>query len=83
MAKKLADTLHNGKVRYGNVKVPLNGDTTRLAQLLKRLAPLLANLGKVSKRMSASQQTAEMAGVGQGSGKSRHAERRVDRRCLQ
>jgi hypothetical protein len=31
MAKKLCETLQKGQVRYGNVRVPLNGDTTRLA----------------------------------------------------
>ena len=31
MAQKLCETLWTGKVRYGNIRVPLNGDTTRLA----------------------------------------------------
>jgi len=31
MAKKLCDTLWNGHVRYGSIRVPLRGDTTRLA----------------------------------------------------
>ena len=32
MAQKLSETLWKGHVRYGNIRVPLNGDTTRLAQ---------------------------------------------------
>ena len=30
MMRHLYEVLHTGKVRYGNVLVPLNGDTTRL-----------------------------------------------------
>ena len=32
MVKKLYETLWKGHVRYGNIRVPLNGDVTRLAQ---------------------------------------------------
>ena len=38
MAKKLCETLQKGHVRYGNIRVPLNGDTTRLA-LAEGLSP--------------------------------------------
>ena len=30
MAKRLCEVLWSGHIRYGNIKVPLNGDTTRL-----------------------------------------------------
>ena len=30
MVKKLCEVLWNGHIRYGNIKVPINGDTTRL-----------------------------------------------------
>ena len=30
MVKKLCDLLWNGHIRYGNIRVPINGDTTRL-----------------------------------------------------
>ena len=32
MVKKLYEALRTGHVRYGNIRVPINGDTTRLAQ---------------------------------------------------
>ena len=45
MAKKLCETLQKGHVRYGNIRVPLNGDTTRLA-LAEGLSPQERSLAR-------------------------------------
>ena len=44
MVKKLCDVLWNATIRYGNIKVPINGDTARLhlTEGLNKVEKLLA-----------------------------------------
>ena len=58
MVKKLCEVLWNGHIRYGNIKVPLNGDTTRLhlAEGLKNTEKLLAKrIGYMASHLSDTQ----------------------------
>jgi len=58
MVKKLCETLWNGHIRYGNIKVPLNGDTTRLhlAEGLNKAEKLLAKrIGYMASHFSGTQ----------------------------
>ena len=65
MAQKLCDTLWKGHVRYGNVKVPLNGDTTRLSQaegLTKREKAMARQIAYKAQHMPGTQALRQVMG---------------------
>ena len=65
MAKRLCETLWNGHIRYGNIKVPLNGDTTRLhlEEGLSKPEKLLARrIGYLAGHFPGTQQVRQLMG---------------------
>ena len=63
MVQKLCDVLWNGHIRYGNIKVPLNGDTTRLhlAEGLNKAEKMLARrIGYMAQHFSGTQQVRQL-----------------------
>ena len=65
MAQKLCQVLWQGHVRYGNIRVPLNGDTTRLhlAEGLSKTEKLLARrIGYMAGHFPGTQQVRRLMG---------------------
>ena len=64
-AQKLSNTLWNGFVRYGNIKVPINGDTTRLPQadgLTKKEKALARAISYKAQHFPGTQQVRQVMG---------------------
>ena len=59
------DTLWNGKVRYGNIQVPISGDTTKLAKaegLSERQRKLARNVSYLATHFPGTQQNRQLMG---------------------
>eukprot|EP00959_Pyramimonas_sp_CCMP1952_P116954 2444617-Pyramimonas_sp.AAC.1 len=65
MAKHLYEVLHRGKIRYGNFRVPLNGDTSRLhlaEGLTKAERQLARRASFVAEHFAGTQQCRQLMG---------------------